>query len=137
MSGIMPGVMLTVVQYAEAVGVSDRTVKRWLKDNELPDATRDGRGRWLIPADAVRKINPSPVAAPAPSTDVDAPDMFDLSPQQVLDRLPGFVNLDAAAHLLGIPATAIRRNQDYFDVHPFGTNGALVMPLSRVKAIRG
>jgi hypothetical protein len=123
---------LTAAQYAAAVDVSERTVKRWLQDHELPGAAKDERGRWMIPAEAERRTRAGdlvPMSRPTtrPTTDVS----------QTVDALPSFLTLDEAAQILGISRHAIATHRDYFDVVPFGANGSLVVPLATIKRIRG
>lgn len=136
---------VTAARYAEISGVSERTVKRWLADDELPGAYQDERGRWMIPADAARTPKPADIVqldrpmsgrAAHPSQGELA-----LSVAQALDAaldtLPSFLALDVAASVLGISRHAIATHRDYFDVVPFGPNGSLVVPLATIKRIRG
>jgi hypothetical protein len=133
--------MLGLQQYAAAAGVSERTVKRWLKDNELRGAIQDARGRWMIPADAERVVQASDIAPIRPETPI-ALQTYQrttppTAPAEIVAQLPGFVQLEHAATVLGIPETAIRRNRDHFDLQPFGPHGALVMPRHRILEILG
>lgn len=126
---------LTVKQYAEAVGVSDRTVKRWLDADELPGAYQDARGWWWIPAETTRtpaRSDLAPARAPAPAP---VPARAPAPPN--LDALPSFLTMDQSAALLGISRHAITTRPDYFDLIPAGAAGALVMPLGTLKRIRG
>lgn len=133
---------VTAARYAEISGVSDRTVKRWLADEELPGAYQDERGRWMIPADATRTPRPADIVqldrpmsphAGHPSRGELA--IADVGP--LLDTLPSFLTLDQASGILGVSRHAIATHRDYFDVVPFGPNGSLVIPLATIKRIRG
>ncbi|MBD3941968.1 hypothetical protein IF188_09700 [Microbacterium sp. NEAU-LLC] len=130
---------LPAAKYAELVGKTERTVKRWLEDDELPGAYKDDRGRWMIPVGAERTPRP-------------AGDVVQLQPQQSIEHLvdtgvrraidaaaalPSFLTLDQAAEILGISRHAIATHRDYFGVVPFGANGSLVVPLATIKRIRG
>lgn len=121
-------VYLTVKQYAESAGISDRTAMRWLKAGELPGAKQDERGRWMIPAGATQTLGAGLVAL------TTEPPMY--RPANI-DELPSFLPLDAAAGLLGISRHAIDTHRDYFGVVPFGPYGSLVIPLATIKRIRG
>ena len=138
-----PTPYLTIVQYAEAHGVSDRTIKRWLKDDELAGAYKDERGRWLIPATAERTAADVVILSDRPRTrprtDVVASHPSRATLAELIDTLPSFLPIDHAAELLGISRHAILtpRGRDYFDVVPFGPNGSLVVPLATIKKIRG
>jgi len=126
--------LVTAATYAELVDVAERTVKRWLADDELPGAVKDERGRWLIPSGVervprtgdvvqlqLRDVEPISYQAPAPT----------------VEALPSFLTLDDAAAILGISRHAIATHRDYFGVVPFGPNGSLVVPLATIKRIRG
>lgn len=125
---------LTAAQYADQAGASERTVKRWLADGELPGATKDERGRWLIPADTTR--TPGADVVPLAPRHMTRP-MTTQQPGPELDALPSFLSIDQAAHILGITAYAIRKHREYFDAQPFGPNGALVIPLATIRKVRG
>lgn len=131
--------LLTASQYADAVGASERTVKRWLAADEIPGAQRDPSGRWLIPADAERVPTPAGVVQMLRDTN-SAVDVRQLpTPAEIVEQLPALVPVgEDLARLLGIPETAIRRNHDdYFQLKPFGPHGSLVMPRHRIKEIFG
>jgi hypothetical protein len=112
---------------------SDRQVKRWLADDELPGAVKDESGRWLIPADATRRpqLRPLPTSStPSTLARVDARPV-------PLDALPSFLTVEQASLVLGISRYAIESHRDYFDVVPFGAHGSHVVPLATIKRIRG
>ena len=122
---------VTAAQYANRVGKAERTVKRWLADGELPGAYQDERGRWMIPVDAERTAGVVELASrpmTRPMTQMVEP---------TLDALPSFLDVAQAADILGISRHAILTHRDYFDVVPFGPNGAFVVPLATIKRIRG
>lgn len=131
-------VMMAAADYADLIQVSERTVKRWLADGELPGAMKDERGRWLIPSTAERTASPAevvtldrPMTSPMTGVEVTHP------AQMSLDILPSFLTIDQAAQILGISRHAIATHREYFDVVPFGSNGSLVVPLATIKKIRG
>ena len=125
---------VTAAQYADRVSKTERTIKRWLADDELPGAYQDERGRWMIPAEAERRTRAGdvvPMTRPMtrPTTDL----------VEKIDTLPSFLTIDQAAQVLGISRHAILtpRGREYFDVVPFGPNGSHVVPLATIKKIRG
>lgn len=130
-----PPTFVAVATYAGLVDVSERTVKRWLASGELPDAVKDERGRWLIPANAERQISTGELVTldPRPMTRHMTPTVPNL------DELPSFLTVDQAAQLLDVSRHAILtpRGREYFDVVPFGVNGSFVIPLATIKRIRG
>jgi predicted DNA-binding transcriptional regulator AlpA len=122
--------LLTLPAYAQMVDATERTVQRWLAAGELPGAVKDERGRWLIPATTQR--NPgTDITTTRPTTS------YDMSPVERVDALPSFLRLEHAAELLGISRHAILNHREYFDVVPFGPNGAHVIPLATIRRIRG
>lgn len=118
----------TITEYAAAVGVIPRTVQRWLKADELPGAYQDEKGWWLIPTGTIRTPTSSGVVSVLPHP----------APAAHIDQLPSFLTLDQAAELLA-PVTryAIKHNQKYYGVVKHGRHGSLVVPLSKIKQIRG
>ncbi len=133
---------VTLEAYCEHVGTTERTVRRWLAADELPDA-RKLDGAWTIPLDARRvpKTAADVVTLPrqvTPTPD-NAIDTLDRVLPRILDAAPSFLSIDEAAQLLGISRHAILtpRGRDYFGVVPFGPNGSHVIPLAKIKEIRG
>lgn len=124
---------LKILDYAERAGVDHRTVREWLRKGLLPDAYKDGRGRWWIPASA-RKMDvpvaPRVDSSPAPSREVDLIMTTDAPPAPTF--IPLYMPLEAAAPLLGVTAYQIAQHPDEFDVRPWGANGALVVPVRRL-----
>ena len=47
---------LTVHQFAERLGVADKTVRRWLAEGTLKGIRFGQRGAWRIPAVEVEKV---------------------------------------------------------------------------------
>jgi hypothetical protein len=131
----IPAAYLSAAQYADAIGKTERTVKRWLADGELLGAYQDERGRWMIPANAERTTGEL-VTLDRPTTR-PMTDMVLSHPSQMIDALPSFIDIDRAASILGISRHAITTHREYFDVVPFGPNGSLVIPLATIKRIRG
>lgn len=144
-----PGAMLTIREYAESVGKSIKTVKRWLADGELPTAQQDHRGWWLIPAGATQVFKERAPSTDAPSTELVhmprsrgtvelTPLTSTLPPElspELIGYLPTFLTLDQAAYLLDLPAPTISRQRDYF--HVVKMNRRLTVPLYRIKELRG
>lgn len=140
-------IALTVSQYADAHGLSIRTVRRYLSANRLPGASQLPTGEWMIPADA--QPTAAPTTGPAPIGAEVSPwtsgvvetthELLQAGPKVAaeLDPLPGMVTLADASRILGIPESAIRRNRDYFGAVPFGPRGALVIPQSALRGIAG
>lgn len=134
--------LVTIDGYTKHHGITERTLRRWLAADELPGA-RLIDGAWAIPINATR--TPAPKGAVVTLTPDRTPDTTPvtyarISPptaDELVDQLPGYVELDAAAQLLGIPSGALRRNRDHFQLQPFGAHGALVMPRHRIKEILG
>lgn len=133
--------LLTIAQYAELVGKSERTVWRWLP--HLEGAQQQPDGSWRIPSTARPQL-PSRSSSstssaverrtPAPAQQLEA------RPATIaaqLEQQPAYLDVDTAARLLGIPAGAIRRNRDRFGAEPFGAHGALVVPAGTVRRIAG
>lgn len=137
-------------QYAEHVGVTERTVQRWLSGGELPDARKAPDGRWHIPADAMRIQPLVPVAAAKAVNGYDT--SSDVSPTrrgdvgasgqpvslaQVLERLPALLSLEEASRVLGIPESQIRRYAGQLEALPWGKHGSLVVPARVVRELAG
>lgn len=128
--------MLGVKQYAEHVGAGERTVRTWLADGKLTGA-RKLNGVWMIPADD------RPVESASAGELATLPQAVRHLPQvpaglgAELAGAPAFLELELAAHLLGIPVSAVRRHREYFELVPFGERGRLVMPAARVRTIAG
>ncbi|GIG21759.1 hypothetical protein Cch01nite_24830 [Cellulomonas chitinilytica] len=128
---------LTPAAYAEHVGASERSVRRWLADGELPAAELVAR-RWEIPADAVR-VQRLPEAVADVSRDAVAPRAPRPATTLVgaLETLPIYVDVDTAAQLLGISPYAVRRHADELGGRRWGLNGALVIPQSALRELAG
>ena len=127
--------------------LSDRTVKRWLADDELPGAYQNERGHWMIPVNAERvprtagkvvAMTQRPVVSAVAH---EAPAMTkDLPPElaaEYINRLPTFLTIPQAAYLLGVSEGTIRgkSNRRYFRVRKVDRH--LMIPLARIKKLRG
>jgi DNA-binding transcriptional MerR regulator len=130
---------MKILEYADHVGVQDRTVREWLRKGLLPDAYKDGRGRWWIPADAQRlEIPIAPRVDSAPIREIPPMSSQPYEIERSLRSLPspGFIPLympvDEAAPLLGVTAYQILRHPDEFGVVPWGDNGSYVVPVRRL-----
>jgi len=126
---------MKIVDYAAHVGVDHRTVREWLRKGLLPDAYKDGRGRWWIPADAV-KLEPTiapRVDSPPPTTGQLVPiNQHEARRSAAPGFIPLYMPLDEAAPLLGVTAYQISRHPDEFGVVPWGENGSYVVPVRRL-----
>lgn len=149
------GAVLSLSQYAAANNVSERTVKRWLANKELPDAEKDQyTGEWRIPAHAARVQRPRAEGANPPSEigSAVATHLFngrgeiqpmpelrasDPSLREELDDEPGFLPLDVASSYLGIPKAQILQNPERFGLERVGTNGSYRLPQRVVREIAG
>jgi hypothetical protein len=148
--------MLKLREYADHVGVHERTVKRWLRDEQLPGATKDPfSGDWMIPADTMR-VKTSPMAGHvdqplSPSGElqihrvepgygvVPYENELEVEPTrlQALDEEPAFMSVADAAFYLGIPQAQILANPDRFQVEHLGYNSSPRVPKSVIKKIEG
>jgi hypothetical protein len=139
--------------FATLRGVSLRTVERWLRDGELPEASKGPDGRWSIPPDAMRQ-QPLPGTDMSPSRrGVSAPTSPDVSPSRrdmsepvslsaALDQLPALLSIEQASRLLGIPASVVREQAAQLQARPWGrrrANGdrALMIPARVVREWAG
>lgn len=145
------GAMLTVKEYGDSVDRSAKTIKRWIDDGELPDAKRDYRGWWMIPADATRRIKqrPEDQLFPSESTElVHSPAggqlistlTHHLPPElqrDHVDKLPTFLTIPQAAYLLEVSEGTLKNpdHRDYFQIVTIDRH--LVVPLYRIKQLRG
>lgn len=139
--------LLTLDGYVRQTGKSERTVRRWLADGRLEGAHLDDAGMWVIPADAVPgapgSAGPRPVGTAVAAT--STPRAAGRAPAvaaaptlpALLDGATGYLDVDTAARLLGIPAAAIRRHRGDFDAVPYGPHGSLVVPQAAVRRVAG
>lgn len=146
--------------YAGIVGTTDRTVRRWLGNGEVPGAQRDITGKWEIPASAVRRaktpeevrafreqgeagvstVEHSEVGVPAlyPGTELTlAGPVAEPSLVQALDDETGFLSIADASHYLGIPQAQILANPERFDLAPVGVNGSMRVPQRIIRRVMG
>jgi hypothetical protein len=130
--------LLPVTQYAAHHNKTDRTVRRWLKDDLLPGAVLQD-GKWMIPADVL----PMPTSAPTGSVvTTRAPDPAATPPSTLagaLDQLPAYLTTDQAAHLLGLkPYTVARHAKRWGGERLGGPNGqAWMIPAAAVRTVAG
>ena len=132
--------MLTVRQFAEAHGVTKRSVERWLEEGRLHGVQRLDSGN-LIPYQP-RPTSSRPSAAPAAGQALAVPTLTQLAPVpgSLLDALaqkPAFLTLEEAAQFLGIPQTAIRRGVERFGLERVGERGAYMVPQRIVRDVAG
>jgi hypothetical protein len=137
--------MLTMAAWAERHGFAERSVQRWIRAGELPAAVMVGN-RWEIPEHAQRveqvtmraagQVLAERAGAELTTTEDDEPPV-PVSVREALDTLPGYLPLDVAARLLGIPRHQVRDHADVFEAVPFGRRGSLVVPAAVVRRIGG
>jgi hypothetical protein len=137
--------MVDILTFAQLRGVDHRTVREWLRRDLLPGATKDGRGKWQIPVDAIKQEKPihekpdgtiSVVETPAPARVEDLIIDADGAPAPA-PRPRAFFTVPEAAQLLGISPYRIRENRDAFGVVPWGPNGLLLVPAPVVRHYLG
>lgn len=150
---------LTLAEYAEKVGVSTRTIKRWLGADEVPGAYRDeyAGGQWRIPENASRVIRATSAEQTHPQDHSQAPlslvqgvggpggqmvpfgalEAPEPSLREDLDDEPGYLDIPTAARYLGIPQAQIRSNPDRFGLEDVGVNGSMRVPQRIVRRIMG
>jgi len=129
---------LTPATYAQHVGASERSVRRWLAEGELP-AARQVAGRWEIPADAVRvqRLDGRALEGALRTSGelVEVPTTTSLV--GALQVLPVMLDVETAAQLLGVSAYAVRQHADELGGRRWGPNGALVIPQSALRELAG
>jgi hypothetical protein len=149
---------LSVTEYAIAKGVSTRSVKRWLADEQLPGAEKDPfSGEWRIPATAVRQQNAvsadvaKPVnhsellgqlgiGTPAGAEVVSWQQMPEPAPPTMRERLDdetGYLKIADAAAYLGIPQAQILAHPEKFGVEEVGDRGSARVPQRIIRRIMG
>jgi hypothetical protein len=111
--------MMDVLTYASSHGINHRTVREWLANDLLPGATKDARGKWFIPANAVRQERSQVVAHREEEPDDQGP---------TPPRWPAFFTIAEAAAILGLSEYRVSREREAFEVKPWGPNGALLVP---------
>jgi hypothetical protein len=140
--------LIPLAKYAEARGITTRTVMRWLDKGELPGATRDESNRWLIPAGAERTtaaimsdIGSAVAGLPTDEPAASALVVVEQRPRisDLVEHLTGYVPLSIAAEALGIKESTIRRHRDRYELEPVGgANGQeLMMTRAKLKEILG
>jgi hypothetical protein len=158
---------LSLNEYAESVGVHPRTVKRWLANDEVPDAVKDPfTNEWRFPPGAPR-VQRALSEAQAPGAQVSQPvDVLfggpagaaagggvpwwavappalgsaeELEPTRLdmLDEESAFLTIERAARFLGVPQAQIRANGEVFGLMPVGINGSLMVPKSTIRKFEG
>ena len=130
--------LLPVTQYAAHHNKTDRTVRRWLKDDLLPGAVLQD-GKWMIPADVLPMPTSQPTGIVATTR---APDPAAAPPSTLagaLDTLPAYLDVETAAQLLGIKARTVARNaQRWGGERVGGENGqAWMIPAAAVRKVAG
>lgn len=130
--------LLPVTAYAARHNKTDRTVRRWLKDELLPGAVMQD-GKWLIPADVLPMPTSEPVATLVSSR---APDPAATPPSTLagaLDAMPAYLTTEQAAHLMGLKARTVARNAKRWGGEQIGgENGqAWMIPAAAVREIAG
>lgn len=123
-----------VAEFAEIQGKTERTVRMWLNNDEVPGAVRNDRGVWAIPRHAMR--NPRPLDVEREQAAVEKA-RAELTVADVLERHTGLLTVEQAAALLGITPFAVRKHADDLDGRYWGDNGALVIPQAAIRRILG
>lgn len=154
----IPEQTLSLNEYAELVGVHPRTIKRWLANEEVPDAFRDPFSReWRFPSTA-RRVQRTSEDATSTSFDMavsgtnghhqmlTAPQWFphpgevhedEPTRLEMLDEESAFLTVERAAKFLGVPQAQIRANAETFGLMPVGINGSLMVPKSTIRRFEG
>lgn len=151
---------LSPQEYAEAKGITIRTVRRWLADGELPTAWQDAlTGKWNIPSDAERVVSAAPrqVQQRPPAfllphggaAPVGAGEMVLHQPAAAaapereptrledLDDEPAFLSIPVASEYLGIPQAQILAQPELFGVMHVGINSSPRVPKATIKKFEG
>jgi hypothetical protein len=162
MTELMGDVMLSLDQYADAVGASTRTVMRWLKAGEVPGAMKNDQGAWEIPASARKtpgiggggrqevpeygatvSVHPSRLPQQTAGSALTLlPELPEPEPEEPmlleeLDDMPAFLTVAQASRFLGIPQAQIVSNAERFKAEPIGTQGSLRVPQKVVRRLAG
>lgn len=125
---------LSVADFARLRGKTERTIRNWLKDGELPDATRNDRGVWAIPATAIRQPRSLDAELEAKAIEKAREEM---TVTDILDRSPALLTVETASALLGISTYAVRKHATDLDGRPWGENGATLIPQATVRRLLG
>lgn len=133
-SPVMIADTVGVAEFAAIQGKTERTVRMWLNNDEVPGAVRNDRGVWSIPRTAMRQ--PRSLEAEREAAAVEKV-RGDLTVSDVLAAHPAFVSVDVAAALLGITPYAVRTHAAELDARPWGDNGATVIPQSAIRRVLG
>lgn len=156
---------LSKSEYWKRHRLSDSTITRALREGRVPGAVRDGRGHWLIPADApivdappagavVRQTpvtgplsdpRQTPVSGAGPLSDPRLTPPSD--PRLTPVPTTAFVNVRTAARLLGVSEDVVRENAAELDARPWGPRPggkhgkekprSLVVPLATIRRLAG
>lgn len=130
-----PDIKVGLQEYCARRDVSERAVRRWLADKELPGATKDAKGAWLIPLNADRV--PGGVHA---QLEVAWKQHFGIEEAlppvgEILDHQTGYVPLAIAAKIMGCSVKYLRNHEDEYEVANRG-HGYCV-PQSVIKRVAG
>lgn len=138
---------MSVSEYAAHVGVHPRTVKRWLANDELPDASKDPfNSEWRIPPTAHRVMRAPADVLPFGGAEQPQPWTGEMvlhqqalpaqerEPSRLEDLAeePTFLPVHDAAIYLGIPQAQILDNPETFEVMYLGVKGKGGKPTPRV-----
>jgi hypothetical protein len=140
---------LPAQEYADLQGISFRSVKRYLAEEELPGAIFYDK-KWLIPADAERSQHKELVVRNGTEVQVHAVQGGSSTPlgtmkdyskmptlEQALDHQTAYVTVEEAANLMGITEYAIRNHPEEYGVVPRGRHGGAVVPQAVIRKIAG
>lgn len=127
---------ITISAYAAREDTpSRRTVTRMIDEGRLPAQKVDGV--WLIPANALPLDPASGQLLPTRPKGAAAAPATSATIEEILSTLPGYLTLDVASRLLGIPESQIRRHREFYDLVDHGAIATLVMPQSTVRRVFG
>jgi hypothetical protein len=147
---------LGLSEWAAVNGVSDRTVKRWLSENEIPGAEQRGpKKTWRIPATAMRISEEErarraaegeepgaevAIAAPTGGTVANVEPELEIDEEfqdhlwrgdlaTYLSRMPAYIPVRIGAAMLGLGIGTVKGNPERFGIlHRGGPNQTDVMP---------
>ena len=125
-----PIARVTVPEYAAIIGKTERTVRNWLTAGELPNAEQDGRGKWWIPADAVRQTSTLATLPGHGGVTRHAP-----RPGQEIEHAPILCTLDQAAYLLECTPGEVASMRRNGELHGIRLNGRWRITRASIRAL--
>jgi len=137
----MTAATVTIPEYAamQTPPVTERTVRRWLKDDEIrPAPIQDNRGKWWIEATAIRRPRDLDTIAPSSGGALATTSKHDTI-HAILDRETAYLDVATAARLMGVNEGIIRKHWRDLDGRDWGgeSGQAIVIPQSTIRRILG